>query len=39
MSEQDNIPPHNLDAERAVLGCLLIEGKEAVARVADRLVP
>lgn len=26
----DRIPPHNLDAERAVLGCLLLEGGRAV---------
>lgn len=26
----DRIPPHNLDAERAVLGCLLLEGARAV---------
>ncbi len=30
----DRIPPHNLDAERAVLGALLIEGRAAVEKVA-----
>lgn len=29
------IPPHDLDAERAVLGAMLIEGRKAVDSVAD----
>jgi DnaB-like helicase N terminal domain/AAA domain len=31
------IPPHNLDAERAVLGAILLEGRDSFARVADTL--
>ena len=31
------IPPHNLDAERAVLGALLLEGREALPRVIEAL--
>src|SRR2546430_7169328 len=27
------IPPHNLDAERAVLGAILLEGRETLPRV------
>ena len=33
------IPPHNLDAERAVLGAILIEGREALPRVVEALRP
>ena len=33
------IPPHNLDAERAVLGAVLIEGREALPRVVEVLRP
>lgn len=33
------IPPHNLDAERAVLGAMLLEGREAVPRVIEILQP
>ncbi|OGJ21367.1 MAG: replicative DNA helicase [Candidatus Pacebacteria bacterium RIFCSPLOWO2_01_FULL_47_12] len=32
------IPPHNLDAERSLLGSILID-PEAIIKVADRLVP
>jgi replicative DNA helicase len=31
------IPPHNLDAERAVLGAILLEGREALPRVLELL--
>ena len=31
------IPPHNLDAERAVLGAMLLEGREALPRVIEVL--
>jgi replicative DNA helicase len=31
------IPPHNLDAERAVLGAVLLEGREALPRVVESL--
>jgi replicative DNA helicase len=31
------IPPHNLDAERAVLGAVLLEGREALPRVIELL--
>src|SRR2546426_4798996 len=31
------IPPHNLDAERAVLGAVLLEGREALPRVIEVL--
>src|ERR671936_795987 len=31
------IPPHNLDAERAVLGAVLLEGREALPRVIEFL--
>jgi replicative DNA helicase len=31
------IPPHNLDAERAVLGAILLEGREALPRVVETL--
>jgi replicative DNA helicase len=31
------IPPHNLDAERAVLGAILLEGREALPRVIEVL--
>ena len=33
------IPPHNLDAERAVLGAMLLEGREALPRVIELLRP
>ena len=33
------IPPHNLDAERAVLGAMLLEGREALPRVIEILRP
>src|SRR6266571_1582874 len=33
------IPPHNLDAERAVLGAMLLEGREALPRVIEVLRP
>src|SRR5919108_4979951 len=33
------IPPHNLDAERAVLGAMLLEGRDAVPRVIEVLRP
>jgi replicative DNA helicase len=33
------IPPHNLDAERAVLGAMLLEGREGLPRVIEILRP
>jgi replicative DNA helicase len=33
------IPPHNLDAERAVLGAVLLEGRESLPRVIELLRP
>src|SRR5499433_1009001 len=33
------IPPHSLDAERAVLGAILLEGREALPRVVEVLRP
>jgi replicative DNA helicase len=33
------IPPHNLDAERAVLGAILLEGRETLPRVIEQLRP
>ena len=33
------IPPHNLDAERAVLGAVLLEGRETLPRVIEILRP
>ena len=33
------IPPHNLDAERAVLGAMLLEGRDALPRVIEILRP
>jgi replicative DNA helicase len=33
------IPPHNLDAERAVLGAVLLEGRESLPRVIEVLRP
>jgi replicative DNA helicase len=33
------IPPHNLDAERAVLGAVLMEGRDALPRVIEVLRP
>jgi replicative DNA helicase len=35
----NRIPPHNLDAERAVLGAVLLEGREALPRVVEVLRP
>lgn len=34
----DNIPPHNLEAEQACLGSLLID-KDAIIRIADIIAP
>jgi replicative DNA helicase len=31
------IPPHDLDAERAVLGCMLLEGREGLPKVIEKL--
>src|SRR5437660_710695 len=33
------IPPHNLDAERAVLGAILLEGRETLPRMIELLKP
>ena len=33
------IPPHNLDAERAVLGAVLLEGRETLPKVIEVLRP
>jgi replicative DNA helicase len=33
------IPPHNLDAERAVLGAVLLEGRECLPRIIELLRP
>jgi len=33
------IPPHNLDAERAVLGAVLLEGRDALPRLIELLRP
>src|SRR5918999_1321859 len=33
------IPPHNLEAERAILGALLLEGADSTRRVAGNLLP
>src|SRR5205809_6967350 len=33
------IPPHNLDAERAVLGAILLEPRETLPRVIEVLRP
>jgi replicative DNA helicase len=33
------IPPHNLDAERAVLGAVLLEGRETLPRLIEILRP
>jgi replicative DNA helicase len=33
------IPPHNLDAERAVLGAMLLEGRDGLPRVIELLRP
>ena len=33
------IPPHNLDAERAVLGAMLLEGRDGLPRVIEMLRP
>jgi len=35
---KENIPPHNLEAEQAVLGSLLID-KDAIVRIADLVHP
>ncbi|MBI2426371.1 MAG: replicative DNA helicase [Candidatus Kerfeldbacteria bacterium] len=37
-AQLDRVPPHNLEAEQAVLGSLLID-KEAMIRVADVVTP
>jgi replicative DNA helicase len=39
MEVPSRIPPHNLDAERAVLGAVLLEGREALPRVIEALRP
>jgi replicative DNA helicase len=39
MSVPMRIPPHNLDAERAVLGAILLEGRETLPRVIELLRP
>jgi replicative DNA helicase len=39
MELPSRIPPHNLDAERAVLGAVLLEGREALPRVIEALRP
>jgi replicative DNA helicase len=39
MDVPSRIPPHNLDAERAVLGAILLEGREALPRVVEMLRP
>jgi replicative DNA helicase len=39
MELPSRIPPHNLDAERAVLGAVLLEGREALPRVIEVLHP
>ena len=39
MELPSRIPPHNLDAERAVLGAVLLEGREAMPRVIEVLGP
>jgi replicative DNA helicase len=37
MDLPSRIPPHNLDAERAVLGAVLLEGRETLPRVIEIL--
>jgi replicative DNA helicase len=39
MELPSRIPPHNLDAERAVLGAVLLEGREALPRLIEALGP
>ena len=39
MELPSRIPPHNLDAERAVLGAVLLEGREALPRLIETLRP
>ncbi len=39
MDIPSRIPPHNLDAERAVLGAVLLEGRETLPRVIEVLRP
>ena len=39
MDLPSRIPPHNLDAERAVLGAVLLEGRETLPRVIEVLRP
>ncbi len=39
MELPSRIPPHNLDAERAVLGAVLLEGRDALPRVVEVLKP
>ena len=38
MSNPSKVPPHNLEAERSVLGAVMIE-KNAIVKVADFLMP
>jgi len=35
---KDKIPPQNIEAEKSVLGCLMID-KNAIVKVADFLIP
>lgn len=37
-SSLDRLPPQNLEAETALLGCLMLD-KDAIIKVADQLVP
>jgi replicative DNA helicase len=39
MELASRIPPHNLDAERAVLGAVLLEGRDALPRLIEALGP
>jgi replicative DNA helicase len=39
MELPSRIPPHNLDAERAVLGAVLLEGRDALPRLIEALGP
>jgi replicative DNA helicase len=38
MSKDNNVPPHNLEAEQSLLGSLLVD-KDAVTKVADMVNP